>query len=173
MTLVDAMRGHQLSARRVVDKALANYCHLGLLELIAPQARILHCRRDPLDTCLSCFAQPLWPSAHPYTCNLEHLGAMYAGYERLMAHWRATLNLPVLDVHYEQLVADQEGVSREILEFCGLEWDPACLRYYDTGRVALTASYDQVNRPIYDRSVARHRHFEGHLKPLQRMLARA
>ncbi|MHC4717239.1 MAG: sulfotransferase, partial [Planctomycetota bacterium] len=91
-------------------------------------------------------------------------------YERLMGHWRAVLEGPILDVSYEQLIHDQAGVSRRIIEFCGLEWDDRCLRFHESGRVATTLSYDQVRRPLYTSSVGRFRRFERHLGPLQELL---
>jgi tetratricopeptide (TPR) repeat protein len=154
------------AADRIVDKALHNYRHLGVVELLAPRARVIHCRRHPLDTCLSCFEQTLFPAAYSFTADLRHLGLVYVQYERLMAHWRGVLSLPVLDVQYEELVADPEPQTRRIVEFCGLPWDEACLRFHERGRVVRTASYGQVNRPIYTSSVGRWNRFEKHLGPL-------
>ncbi len=154
-------------ARRVADKYLTNYRHLGLIELLFPDARIIHCRRDPLDTCLSCFCQTLVVGAFPYVTNLERLGIAYVDYQRVMSHWRQTLTIPILEVHYEQLVSDQQRVSREIMEFCDLPWDDRCLRFYERGRAVQTASLEQVTKPIYTSSVARYRNFEKHLGPLK------
>ncbi len=159
------------NAKRIVDKALFNYRHLGLIALLFPRAHVIHCHRDPLDTCVSCYMEPLPPALHPYASDLAALGAVYAQYERLMAHWRRTLEISMLDLGYETLVADQEAVSRQIIDFCGLPWDARCLRYYERGRIAHTASYDQVNRPIYSSSVGRHRRFLKHLEPLVNVLA--
>jgi hypothetical protein len=99
------------------------------------------------------------------------MGAVYVAYERLMAHWRDVLKIPMLEVKYEALVADQEGLTREMIEYCGLDWDDRCLRFYEGKRPVLTASYDQVNRPIYSSSVGRYRNFEKHLGPLKAALA--
>ncbi len=176
---VDALAGGYLqqlarlkpSAKRIVDKALFNYRHLGLIALLFPRAHVIHCHRDPLDTCVSCYMEPLPPALHPYAGDLAALGTVYAQYERLMAHWRRTLEISMLDLGYETLVADQEAVSRQIIDFCGLPWDARCLRYYERGRIARTASYDQVNRPIYSSSVGRHQRFLKHLEPLINVLA--
>ncbi len=168
---LDRLTAVDTAADRIADKFLPNYRQLGLIELLFPAARVIHCRRHPLDTCLSCFCETLFPAAHPYTTDLKRLGLVYVTYERIMAHWREVLTIPILDVQYEQLVADQERLSRDIIEFCGLEWDDRCLRFYDTGRVFRTASYDQVNRPIYRSSVGRYRNFERHLEPLKTVLA--
>ncbi len=160
-------------AARLIDKYLVNYRHLGLIALLFPEARVIHCVRNPLDTCLSCFAEPLPPVPHPYASDLGDLGATYLQYERLMRHWREVLQIPILDVRYEDLVAHQERITRQVVDFCGLSWDDRCLRYWESGRIARTASYDQVNRPIYNRSVARHRHFAAQLAPLERVLTQA
>ncbi|MHC4208547.1 MAG: tetratricopeptide repeat-containing sulfotransferase family protein [Planctomycetota bacterium] len=168
---VDQLRQAGGQAQRIVDKYLNNYLHLGMLAVLFPEARIIHCRRHPLDTCFSCFQTPLSPATHPYACDLRHLGAVYVGYERLMAHWRDVLKIPMLEVRYEALVADQEGMTRRLLDFCGLAFDEKCLRFYEGDRVVLTASYDQVNRPVYSSSVGRYRNFEPHLGPLKTALA--
>jgi tetratricopeptide (TPR) repeat protein len=159
-------------AQRVTDKMPSNYLHLGLITLLFPQARIIHCVRDPLDTCLSCYFQD-FDERLPFTYDLTLLGAYYAEYQRLMAHWRSVLDSPWLEVRYEDLVADQEGVSRVLVEHCGLEWDERCLRFYETQRLVSTASYDQVRQPLYSRSVGRWRYYERHLGPLRQALATA
>ena len=160
-------------SERIADKYLENYRHLGLIDLLLPQARVIHCRRHPLDTCLSCFAQPLPAATHPYVLDLQRLATVYVQYERLMDHWHNVLRIPVLDVQYEELVSDQERVSREIVEFCGLPWDDRCLKYHQKRRVVQTSSYDQVTRPIYGSSVGRHRNFEAQLAPLKEALVAA
>ncbi len=161
------------AARRIADKYLTSYRHLGLIELLVPEARVIHCLRHPLDTCISCFSQTLSPAAFPYVSDLRRLGIVYVDYQRLMTHWKSVLSIPILEVQYEQLVSDQERVTRQILDFCGLEWDPRCLRYYERSRVVQTASYDQVTRPIYNSSVGRYKPFEKHLGPLVEELARS
>ena len=153
-------------ASRIVDKLPANYLRVGLIGLILPDARIIHCRRHPLDTCFSCYMHPFDPALHPYSTDLANLGAVYVDYERLMTHWRDTLNIPMLEVQYEALVENQEQVTREIIDFCGLDWDDRCLRFHERRRVVQTASYEQVTRPIYTTSVARYKNFESHLGPL-------
>ncbi len=153
-------------AERVVDKMPGNFMHLGLIEMLFPGSRIIHIAREPLDNCLSCFFQN-FTHGHEYTANLETLGAVYRQYEQVMAHWRSSITHPLLEVRYENLVADQETESRRLVEFCGLPWDERCLRFHETRRVVRTASYDQVRRPMYRDSLARHRHYEpflGHLR---------
>ncbi|HKJ22507.1 MAG TPA: sulfotransferase, partial [Gammaproteobacteria bacterium] len=156
-------------ALRVTDKMPSNFLNLGLIAMLFPEARIIHCVRDPMDTCLSCYFQN-FAEGHPYTYDLAHLGFYYRQYQRLMAHWRKVLTLPMMEVRYEDLVGDQEGVSRALVAFCGLEWDDRCLRFHETRRVVATASYDQVRQPLYSRSKERWRHYKDHLEPLRRAL---
>jgi tetratricopeptide (TPR) repeat protein len=155
-------RGGQ--AARVIDKAPLNYLHLGLLAALYPRARVIHCRRDPRDVCLSCFFQ--YFRRADFGWDLGDLGRFYRAYERLMEHWRAVLPVQPFDVVYEDLVAHQEAVSRQLVAFCGLEWDDRCLTFYEGRRPIQTASKLQVRRPIYTTSVGRWRHYEKHLKPL-------
>lgn len=157
------------AASRVTDKAPVNFLHLGLLDMLFPGARVIHCLRDPLDTCLSCYFQP-FSGDYGFAYDLGHLGAYYRLYENLMAHWRQVLRLPLFEVRYEDLVADQEMTIRALLEFCGLPWDDRCLKYYETERTVATASFDQVRKPIYAGSVGRWKRYEAHLAPLMAAL---
>ncbi len=156
-------------ARRVTDKMPYNFLHLGLISQLYPGARVVHCRRDPLDTCLSCYFQN-FRRGNFQTYDLGHLGQYFVQYQRLMDYWREVLDVRILDVAYEDVVADLEGQSRRLVDFVGLEWDERCLRFYDSDRLVSTASYDQVRQPIYTRSVGRWRHYERHLGPLRAAL---
>ena len=162
------------NATRVVDKSLANYLNLGLIQLLFPLATVIHCRRNAIDNCWGCFVENL--HEHKYTTDLHNLGITHRHYERLMRHWHKVLDLSILDIDYEEVVADQEGMSRKIIEFCGLPWDDRCLRFYESSaqrnvKAAITLSYDQVRRPIYKTSVGRAKKFEQHLGPLFEALA--
>jgi tetratricopeptide (TPR) repeat protein len=161
----------QLSADavRVTDKMPHNFQHLGLIALLFPQARIIHCVRNPLDTCLSCFFQN-FGDRHDYSFNLEHLAIHYRQYQQMMAHWKKVLNIPIMEVVYEEHVAEPERFARSLIEFCGLEWEAECLRFHESKRVVHTSSYEQVRRPIYTDSVQRWKHYEGHLEQLKRGL---
>lgn len=150
---------------RVTDKMPQNFVQLGLIDLLFPGARIIHCMRNPLDTCLSIYFHPLIQH-HAYATDLTNLGLYYREYLRLMAHWRTVLRVPLLDLRYEDLVENPEEKTRLLLDFCELPWDERCLRHHESGRVANTFSYDQVRQPIYKKSVARWRHYEKHLGPL-------
>ena len=155
-------------ASRFTDKLVFNFLNLGLIALLFPNASIIHCRRDPMDTCLSCYFQRFSDARHiSYTLDLDALGFYYRQYDRLMAHWRQVLPIPVLDVDYEKLIADQEVESRRIVDFLGLEWEDACLNYYEQEREVVTASVLQVRKPIYKTSIDRWRRYEKHLGPLQ------
>jgi tetratricopeptide (TPR) repeat protein len=158
------------SAPRVTDKMPTNFEHLGLIAALSPRARVIHCSRDPLDVCLSCYFQHF--TSMNFTYALEDLAAFYQDYERLMRHWQALLPLAFLEVAYEDLVSAPERVSRELVAFCDLEWDDRCLAYHQTQRRVRTASMAQVRQPIYTRSVGRWRHYAAHLGPLLRALGR-
>ncbi|HFD80755.1 MAG TPA: sulfotransferase family protein [Gammaproteobacteria bacterium] len=156
-------------AERVTDKMLG-FMYLGLIDRMLPGARIIHCRRDPLDTCLSGYFQD-FTSSHDYAYDLYNLGAYYRGYEKIMQNWKSILGIPMMEVRYEDMVADQEKVSRSLIEFCGLEWDDRCLRFHENERFVGTASFDQVRRPIYRSSVQRWKNYEPFLGPLRAGLA--
>ncbi len=156
-------------AHKITDKMPMNFLHLGLIALTLPGARIVHCRRNPLDTCWSIYSTN-GRDRHSYPHDLADLGHYYAEYVRLMEHWSRNLPLPILHVDYEALIADTEGTTHEILDFCGLKWDEDCLRFFESRRVVHTASHWQVRQPIYSSSIGRWRHFERHLAPLRETL---
>ncbi len=162
---IQSLRELSRDAVRVVDKMPTNYFWLGLIATMFPKARIIHCRRDPADTCLSCYFQD-FASPHPYTSDLQHMGHYYRQYERLMAHWSMVLPMQVFELRYEDLTNDQEIVSRRLVEFCGLSWDDRCLRFNENKRVVRTASSLQVRRPMYTSSVGRWKQYEPFLGPL-------
>jgi tetratricopeptide (TPR) repeat protein len=171
--LVQASAGRKSpeAIHRVVDKMPSNYLNLGLIATLFPRAKIVHCRRDPVDTCLSCYFQNFQESI-PYTLDLRHLGQYYRDYERLMAHWSHVLPIPVFDLSYEELTAHQESTTRRLLAHCGLEWDERCLRFHETARAVQTASLLQVRQPMYRRSVGRWKRYEAYLGPLLEELRR-
>ncbi len=162
---VRRLRDLSPDADRVIDKLPSNFINLGLIAQLLPHARVIHAVRNSLDTCVSIFTTR-FNFGHQWSADLAHLGRYYADYKRLMDHWRNALELPVLEVRYEDMVADHEASTRRILKFLGLAWDPACLRFYETDRDVLTASYDQVRKPIYHHSVGRWKHYAKHLEPL-------
>lgn len=153
----------------VTDKMPSNFLYLGLIESLFPNARIIHCMRNPIDTCLSTYFQD-FSSDHPYAYDLPNLAAFYQDYLKSMAHWRQVIKLPMLEVSYEDLVEDQEKVSRSLIDFCDLPWSDSCLQFHENKRFVRTASFDQVNRAIYKQSVARWKNYESHLGPLIEVL---
>ncbi|HUZ71490.1 MAG TPA: sulfotransferase [Stellaceae bacterium] len=154
------------SADRITDKMPANFRFAGLIHLALPNARIIHMRRDPVDTCLSCFSI-LFGGDVPFAYDLAELGRYYRAYQALMAHWRAVLPPGVMiEVDYEDVVDDIEGQARRILDHCGLPWDGACLAFYQTQRSVQTSSATQVRQPIYRTSVGRWLPYKERLQPL-------
>jgi len=150
---------------RVVDKMTVNFLHLGLIATLFPKARVIHCMRDPRDICVSCYFHNFARAGLCFAFDLDHLGAFYSQYERLMSHWRKVLPLRMMEVQYEQMVYQQEPMTRKLIEFCGLQWDPNCLAFHKNDRPVKTASALQVRQPIYSTSIARWRNYQEQLKP--------
>lgn len=167
---MEMIRKLRVGDAKVLDKLPLNFLNLGLIQQALPGAKVIHCRREPLDSCLSCYFQ-LFDGNLGFAYDLAAAGRFYVDYERLMAHWHAVLSLPILDVQYETMVADQEGTSRRIFEFLGLPWTDSALRFHESKRTSLTSSNSQVRQPVYNRSVGRHRHYEKYLGPLRAALS--
>ncbi|HSZ57603.1 MAG TPA: sulfotransferase [Tepidisphaeraceae bacterium] len=157
-------------ATRIIDKLPMNLLNLGLIAILFPQARVIHCLRDPLDTCLSCYLTD-FAAGSEFGFDLSATGHLYAHCHQLMSHWKQVLELPVMEVRYEQVVDDLEAEARRMVQFLQLPWDPACLRFYENDRPVATASSAQVHLPIYRRSVGRWRHYDAHLGPLRAALS--
>ncbi|MBF0482072.1 MAG: tetratricopeptide repeat protein [Desulfovibrionaceae bacterium] len=163
---IGGLREKAPSAARVVDKLPDNFLRIGLIRLALPEARIVHVRRDPVDTCLSCFSK-LFSDELPYTYDLAELGRFYRAYEGLMEHWRRVLPPgAMIEVRYEDLVSDLEGQARLLLAHCGLAWDERCLEFHRSRRLVRTASAAQVRKPLYATSVGRWRAFGDLARPL-------
>ncbi len=154
------------TALRIVDKMPGNVMSLGLVATLFPNARIIFCQRDSRDTCLSCYFQFFGKRNLLFSYDLIDCATQYLEQQRLTAHWLKVLPLRMMTMQYEELVADLEGQSRRLIDFLGLEWDPACLDFHKTERPIATASVWQVRQPIYNSSVGRWRHYEKHLGPL-------
>ena len=160
------LRKRAPEAQHVTDKWPENFWFVGLIHLMFPNAKIIHVSRNPVDTCLSCFTK-LTSRGLDYSYDLSEMGRYYATYAKLMDHWRSVLPADVfLDVRYEDIVADQETQARRIIDFCGLEWNDACIDFHKHKRSVSTASMTQVRRPIYQSSVERWRAYEKFLGPL-------
>lgn len=150
---------------RVADKMPGNFLYLGMVRLMLPNARIVHCVRDPVATCFSCYTH-LFNAPQRFTYDLTDLGTFHRSYRRLMTHWHSVLPGRIIDIRYEDLVAEQEVTTRRLLEFCGLEWDDACLSFHETKRPVRTASAAQVRQPLYSRALRDWKRYEKHLSPL-------
>jgi tetratricopeptide (TPR) repeat protein len=167
---IEATRKYRRGAPQFIDKMPNNFANVGLLALALPNAKFINARRHPLDTCLSCYKQ-LFARGQPFTYDLVELGEYYLEYARMMDHWHAVLPGRVLDVQYEAVVAYLEREARRMLAYCGLPWEDACLRYWETERAIRTASSEQVRRPIYDSSIGVWRNYERQLAGLIEILA--
>lgn len=150
---------------RFTDKLPDNFLHVGLIHLILPGATIVHCVRDPIDTCVSCY-KVNFATGMGFAYDLGELGRHYRLYDALMEHWRAILPGRFVDVSYEALVSSPEAEIRKLLEFCHLGWEDACLGFHQTAGAVRTASAAQVRQPIYTSSVGRWKRYERHLTPL-------
>ena len=158
---------------RLIDKMPANFLYLGLIHAAFPRARIVHMQRHPLDTCLSIYFQNFF-NMSPYANDFGNLAHYYEEYLRTMAHWRAVLPATaLLEVPYEELLQDQEGWTRRMLDFVGLPWDPKCLDFHETERVVITASRWQVRQRLNSSSAGRWRRYARHLGPLEYLVERA
>jgi tetratricopeptide (TPR) repeat protein len=161
-----SMRALAPTAERITDKMPSNFRFVGLIHLALPNARIIHVRRDPIDTCLSCYSK-IFTGDQPFSYDLGELGRFYRAYEALMAHWRRVLpEGAMIEVQYEELVADFETHARRIVDYCGLAWDERCLAFHETKRPVLTASAVQVRQPLYRSAVGKWRPYAALLAPL-------
>jgi hypothetical protein len=151
-------------ALRVVDKSLGNFVHLGLLAVLFPRARFIHCRRDPRDMCLSCYFQNF--DNVNFSNSLEDIAVYYQEYERLMAHWRQVLPAQMFELQHEDLVRHQEAVTRDLAAYCGLPWDDRFLDFSSNPRPVQTTSQFQIRKPMTDKALGRWQKYRGHIKPL-------
>ncbi|MCA9304441.1 MAG: sulfotransferase [Phycisphaerales bacterium] len=154
----------------ITDKAPTNYWHMGLIALALPDAKFVHCMRDPRDTCLSCLFQPLDPS-HAFSFDMDSCGRYYRHYHAYVQHMTGVMRDPrvgidVLEMRYEDTVSDQEAQTRRLLDFVGLEFHEDCLNFHRSERVAMTLSNDQVRSPIYQSSTRRYERYAAHIGPL-------
>lgn len=167
---LSALQNKSPDALRITDKMPHNFIAIGLIHALLPHAKIIHIKRNPLDTCLSCYTK-LFSEGHLYSYDLTELGHYYLCYERIMAHWRSILPADAyLEIQYEDMIQDLETETKRLLDYCELPWDPACLDFYHSQRQVRTASFMQVRKPLYSSSVNKWRHFEHELAPLMNML---
>ncbi len=152
------------AAKRVIDKMPDNYLYLGMLAMLFPKARFIHCRRDPRDVAVSCwmtnFRHVRW------SCDFDQIASRFFEYRRLMDHWQRVLPVRLLEIDYEETVHDLEGVARRLVDWCGLDWEPECQAFHRNSRPVRTASATQVRQPVYSHSVARWKNYQQQLAPL-------
>jgi tetratricopeptide (TPR) repeat protein len=169
---LDKIKSHQSGGGiiRITDKMPGNFLCLGYILILFPNARIIHCRRNPLDSCLSIYFQS-FNAGHQYSFNLANLGYWYKDYLRLMQHWKKIFGDRILDVDYDLTVNDTETTARKLIEFCDLEWDEKCLEFHKQDRAIRTASQWQVRQPIYKTSLERWKRYDKHIGVLKEILA--
>jgi tetratricopeptide (TPR) repeat protein len=164
------LRKHSASAKFITDKLPHNFQFIGVIRLALPHARIIHCVRDPMDNCFSIYKN-LFSGEHKYAYDLLELGQYYRLYQDLMRHWHDVFPGSIYDIKYEQIIADQEGETRKLLQHCGLSWNAQCLSFYKTSRNVSTLSWTQVRKPIYKDSIQLWEKFREHLEPLRSILS--
>lgn len=166
---LEEIRAYSKNAKRVTDKMPGNFAQIGLIKTLFPKSRIIHCRRNKMDTCLSNYFN-YFAVGNQYSFNLRELAKYYRDYERLMSHWHEILGTEIFDVQYEELVEDQESVSRALIECVGLEWDDRCLAFHENRRAVHNLSSMAVRQPVYASSIDQWKQFEKYLGPLVEIL---
>jgi hypothetical protein len=157
---------------RFIDKMPNNFRHIGLIHLMLPNAKIIDARREPMACCFGNLKQ-LFAQGQEFTYSVEDIARYYRTYLELMRHWETTLPGRVLRVQHEDVVDDLEGTVRRLLDYCGLEFEPACIEFHKTERSVRTASSEQVRQPIYREGLDQWRHYEPWLQPLREALGDA
>ena len=163
---IGALRQFAPKARRIVNKMPDNFRFIGHIRMALPKARVIYCKRSAPDNCVSIFNLNFGPGGPAYSNDLGELGDYYRQHEGLMRHWQETMPGFVYEIRYEDMVADQEGESRKLLDFCGLDWDDKVLDFFNSNRRVRTATAAQVRQPVYASSIGRYRNYGDALKPL-------
>ena len=166
---VNAIRSYGRPGPLLIDKTPLNYLYVGLIHLAIPDARIIHIRRNPMDSCYGMY-RTLFRAGYPFSYDFDDLGRYYVAYSKLMEHWHDVAGMAFLDVRYEDLVDEQEAVSRSIVEYCELDWESQCLDFHKNTSAVSTASSAQVRRPVYRDALQRWRRYETQLAPLMEFL---
>jgi tetratricopeptide (TPR) repeat protein len=161
-----------MGSGRFVDKMPLNYLYIGLIRRALPNAKIVHLTRHPMAVCYAMY-KTLFKDGYPFSYDLDEIGRYYAGYRRLMSHWQATLPGAICEVSYENVVKDQMGQTRRLLEFCGLDWEEACGNFHENPAASTTLSAAQVRRPIYESSLSQWQQYEQQLAGLRGQLTSA
>ncbi len=167
--IAQTRKNYHITTKHFVDKMPNNFLFIGLIHIALPNARIIHCKRDPMDTCWSIYKN-IFEVPHKYAQNLEELGAYYLLYRDLMNYWNEQLPGRIFEIEYEKIIANQEEETRKLLQYCKLDWDRRCLEFHKAERPVLTASKSQVRQPLYGSSVKKWRFYEKQLQPLRNIL---
>jgi hypothetical protein len=152
-----------------IDKMPLNFLYAGLIHLVLPAAKIIHVSRHPMDTCYAIYKR-LFQDGYPWSYNLEEIASYFSAYQRLMTHWDTVMPGVIYRVTYEDFIGNLEKEARKLLNYCELEWDPKCLRFYESKATSTTASASQVRQPVYQSSVNRWEQYEKQLSPLKNRL---
>jgi hypothetical protein len=162
---MDACRPFAAGTAMASNKALNLQAHLGFLSRVVPDARAIMLYRHPLDNAVSCHTNNLVTLGHRFTTDLRHFGKIWVARRKLQEHWLEVLDMPMLELHYEQMVRNQDEETRRLIDFLELDWDAKCLDFHESTNVARTISWDQVNKKMYNTSDGRWKHYEKHLGP--------
>ncbi|HHG89425.1 MAG TPA: sulfotransferase, partial [Devosia sp.] len=169
---MEQLRRYSSSARFITDKMPGNSLYIGLIKLILPKAKIVHCRRNAADTCLSIYKTHFSSGGLHYAYDLDELGHYYRHYEKLMEHWHQVLPGFVYDLNYEDLIGDQRAETERLLDWCGLDWSEDCMNFFNTKRLVNTASIAQVRQPVYSSSIRLWQKYGSALNPLLEALGK-
>ncbi len=153
------------NALHVIDKMPHNFLYLGLIYQIFPNCKIIHCKRNPIDTCLSIFSKP-FNVTHSYSSDFDDLAHHYLHYQRIMKHWKQVLPNSIYEINYEKIISNSNEEVKKLIQFCGLDWEEDCLNFHQTKRKVITASKDQVNKPLYTSSIERWKKYFPDVEPL-------
>ena len=148
-----------------IDKMPNNFAHIGFLKMILPNAKIINAQRNPLDSCISSYKQ-LFYKGQSWSYDLFEIGEYYLEYQRMMDHWHQVIPGEILDLKYDNLINNQQHETERLLNYCGLEWEEGCLKFYETKRSINTASSEQVRQPIYKGAMNAWKNYESHIEPL-------
>ena len=154
---------------RCTDKLPHNFFHIGLIALLFPNAKIIHCRRHPFDTCLSIYFKK-FNDNHRYARNLTEIALFYKNYQLLMQHWSKNSQIKIYDAVYEDLITDPEKNIRALVQYVDIEWDDACLKHHESKRLIMTPSHNQASKPLYTSSINRWKNYSNHIQPLREIL---
>jgi len=158
------------SARHIINKNLFNFIYCGLLAMLFPNAKIIHCQRHPLDTCLSCYFTNFFYGV-PFAFNQQHIADYFQEYASLMQHWQQCLGKSIYNCYYENLISNPEKSTQQLFAYCGFDWDPSCLEFYKKPAKVLTASIWQANQPLFQHGRYRFLHYLKHIESWQQQLA--